>query len=200
MRSSEQILAGLKPPAKLDLPDDLRRRLPDGTDWVSQPPLWAGQPADALSSRSGSNICKGATLHHDGQNDALALSGINGGLAIELSGFSGSFVSIALGFDEAAIASTGRKHLFRLETAFTVTAPLSHFARLNLVHGPNHETVPYEFYGDGPSHMVEWDLHFTDFDVIRAKDIWVDLIFESPADNRIEITDMLLLRHPRAVF
>ena len=45
---------------------------------------------------------------------------------------------------------------------------------------------------------VEFDLAYTRFNETRVEQVWLDLFFESPSMNRVEIRDITLSRHPRA--
>ncbi|MEO1001446.1 MAG: DUF6478 family protein, partial [Pseudomonadota bacterium] len=71
-------------------------------------------------------------------------------------------------------------------------------ARLNLPSGPNTEQVVREIDPADPARMIEFDVFYTQYDPRRAAPGWIDIIFEAPQMNRIEIGDLATLIRPRA--
>ena len=74
--------------------------------------------------------------------------------------------------------------------------PVEMFARLNIRHGPNTEQIVREIGRDDP--VVEFDLAYSDINEKRIGGLWLDLIIDRPAMNRIVFRDVTLARYPRA--
>jgi hypothetical protein len=70
------------------------------------------------------------------------------------------------------------------------------FARLNIRHGPNTEQVVRELATGDP--VAEFDLACTNVNERRIEALWLDLIIDRPAMNRIVFTDVTFARYPRA--
>ncbi len=147
---------------------------------------------------NGTKLSDLVTLHHDGKQDPEALQ-TETGLSLTTSSFDGSFLSLAFGLTPMMIATTRPHHLIRLSTEIMLEPPCPAFGRLTLESGPNREEYPFEIFETAPA-LLEWDLHFTSFDPLQARDIWVDLIFNPGPDTRIDLGEVILLRHPRARF
>ncbi|MEM9012571.1 MAG: DUF6478 family protein [Pseudomonadota bacterium] len=120
------------------------------------------------------------------------------GLRIEALHFKGQYLSLALGLPESYQAGLGKEHLVRLGYELDFDRPLEVFARLNLRHGPNVENVVREIDLRDPARHVEFDVYYTDYEPKRAAGAWIDLIFEAPHMNRIDIRRLSVLRRPRA--
>ncbi len=91
-----------------------------------------------------------------------------------------------------------RKHLIRLAAVIERERPSKIYARLNVKHGPNTEQVLLTLPDDKAETMVEFDLAYSQLNERRAERMWVDLIIESPAMNKITFRDLTLCRYPRA--
>ncbi len=80
--------------------------------------------------------------------------------------------------------------------------PITIYARINLVQGPNTETMlrqlghPAE--GMGARRRAEFDLAYADLANRPIERAWLDLIFEQPHLNAVGINDVLVSHHPRA--
>lgn len=181
--------------------------LPLGTDWVWRPDLWTGRLAmpGLACAATGSPLGEVVHLFHD---CPLAEIGVRQrrnpggrglppfGVDVEVFGFGGSFLSLALDLPEAAAQGVRPRHLIRLETIADCERPLGLFARLNLQQGPNVAQVLRQVSVERGERAVEFDLAPTEG--ARVEKLWLDLIFEAPAMNRIALRDLRLSRHPRA--
>ena len=89
-----------------------------------------------------------------------------------------------------------------LDTVMDAERAITIYARINLVQGPNTETMlrqlghPAE--GRGARRRVEFDLAYADLANRPIERAWLDLIFESPRLNAVTINDVLVSHHPRA--
>jgi Family of unknown function (DUF6478) len=183
------------------------RKLP-GTDWIWRPDVWRGPvavPGIAVSS-SKTPICDGVVLFHDCTAPELVVRQMRNrdpadfaayGLIAEMFGFDGSFLSLAITLPQEAVSGLRLRHVIRLETAIAVERPVEIFARLNIKHGPNVEQILRELPRTGQQ-VAEFDLAYSKFDERRVENMWLDLIFERPAMNRISLRDVMISRRPRA--
>ena len=197
-----------------------------GIDWRWRPAVWQGaleqsgaaRSAGGAAVASGSQICEAVTLFHDCplaeiayrqlRNPAAVFADPRGGapfaLAIEVFGFRGSFLSLALDLPPQAAEGLRRKHVIRLDTVIEAERPVSILARLNIRHGPNVEQVGGQVTGSGAdglgadSSMIEFDLAYSEIHEERVEQMWIDLFVQAPQMNCITLRDMALCRRPRA--
>ena len=189
--------------------------LPAGTDWRWRPGFMAAPVAQRGIARPqpGSRLDDYATIWHDCPELALLLEQFSSpgatdlspfGLRLEVFGFSGSFLSLAIDLPPEALAGLTRRHVLRLEITIAVERPLGIYGRMNIGHGPNVEEIAQKFVEieAGPQHrqVVEFDLAYTEMNDRRLDKIWLDLIFEHPRMSAVEIHELFLSRHLRAEF
>lgn len=183
--------------------------LPPGTDWVWRPGPWLGRMALPGLASTGSGTPCGADvrLFHDCPHHEIGLRQRRnpGGdglppFAMDLSvfGFEGSFLSLVIDLPDAAVQGLGRHHLLRLDARVEAERPSGLFARLNLRHGPNVEQLVRHLPALQGGRVVEFDLADMKWSRKRIEALWLDLILETPAMNRIALRDLMLSRHPRA--
>lgn len=196
------VLKELGPPPRPDIPQADRASVPPRTLWFRRPVPWSGgKIAPTEAAVPGQVLAEKLSLYHDGSETLPAVSQPeSGGLAITAQGFDGSFLSLAFGMTREEVRGIHEHDLIRMTARLTVSPDLRIYARLVLLSGPNREEVPREIPLSGGGGLIEWDLSFTRFDPLRARDVWIDLIFEQPRDATIRIDDVTLLRHPRANF
>lgn len=190
-------------------------RLPGGTDWRWRPDVLAGPiPSRGLARPdSGARFSDAAAIWHDCGERALLLHQQPNPRATDLSpytlllevfGFTGSFLSLAIDLPIDALAGLTAHHVIRMETAMMVERPMRIFARLNIGHGPNTEEITQvlgEMQPGVPSEQVlEFDLAKSQMNEKRLGNIWLDLIFERPSMNAVQIRELYLSRHLRAQF
>lgn len=183
--------------------------MPVGTDWYWRPALWQLPLAQAVLSgiadraRIGDEV---AVFHDDPQGD-ITLSQVGTtdagtaapfGISLDLARFAGSFVSLAIDLPPGARLGLRKRHILRAGIGVTCLNPCAMFARLNIRHGPNIARIAQTIAPDRP--VAEFDLATTDLDERRADLLWLDLIAERPAVNRISIADVTLARFPRGEF
>ena len=185
---------------------------PVGTDWSWRPDLWRGPLARPgfASARRKAALDQQVTLFHDCPRSEISARQIrNGqerdlapfGLAIEVFGFEGTFLSLSVELPaEASSQDYTRQHLLRLDTLLESERPARVFARLNIQHGPNAEQVLRQMNLDSASIAVDFDIAHLPINERRIEKIWLDLIIENPCMNRIVVRDLTLCRHHRADF
>lgn len=189
--------------------------LPPGTDWHWRPCLLRGRisPQAVAAPANGQRLGEDAALWHDCAHRALILrqsvgsgsggaEGASHALQIEMMGFSGSFLSLALDLPGDALEGLGPDRILQLDTVMDAERPITIYARINLVQGPNTETMlrqlGHPVDGQGARRRAEFDLAYAGLANRPVERAWLDLIFESPRMNAVRIRDCVLSRHPRA--
>ena len=182
---------------------------PGGTLWAWRPDLWRAELAERgiASPPTRTQIGPEVELFHDCPRSEITLRQVRNlreedlapyGLQLEVYGFSGSFLSLAVGMPPEAVAGMQRRHLIRMAAIIEMEKPLELFARLNVRHGPNTEQVVLEVPARGGEVVVEFDLAYSQVNDKRIERMWLDLIFEGPEMNQIIIRDLNFCRYPRA--
>lgn len=189
--------------------------LPIGTDWRWRPGFMSSliRPGGIVAPENGERLGLEAAVWHDCREKALILEQILNlrstdlapfGLRMEIFGFSGGFLSVSVHLPEAALDGLSRNHILRVETGLSVERPMNVYARLNVSNGPNTDQITHHIPGlsvDGRSHTItEFDLAYTEINEKRLEKIWIDLIFEAPFMNALEVRELFVSRHMRAEF
>ncbi|MEJ6404191.1 DUF6478 family protein [Yoonia sp. 2307UL14-13] len=182
---------------------------PAGTDWAWRPQLWRGALpergiAPALNKqRLGPDL----GVFHDCPANEISLRQVRNtrdddlaafGVTVEVFQFDGSFLSLVLDLPQGACTGLQRRHLIRLTTALDRERPIRLYTRLNVKHGPNTEQILLSLPETTDEGHVEFDLAYSQLNEKRAEKMWIDLIFENPAMNRITLRDLNICRFPRA--
>lgn len=193
-------------PRLLEAPE-IRRPL--GTDWAWRPPLWTAPVSQPVLAQTGRAALDGmTTVFHDcrlcetGARQVRNLRGDGApfGLQLDVFGFGGTFLSVAIELPPEAVRGLKLRHLIVLRARLETERPLRVFARLNVRHGPNTEQLVCEMPLHLDEAMAEFDLTSTRMNEARAEKMWVDLIFEEPQMNQIVLRDLTVVRRPRAEF
>lgn len=182
---------------------------PKGTDWVWRPELWRSPlPSRGRAAlQNGENVGSGLTFFHDCDDSELTFRQMRNtrtsdlspyGLRLDVFSFPGSFLSLVIDLPTEVNNGLQRNHLIRLNTVLQIERPLEIFARLNIKHGPNTEKIVRELPLHETDIWVEFDLAYTKLNEKRVEQLWVDLIFEGPAMNEIQVKDLTFSRSPRA--
>ncbi|WP_295042233.1 DUF6478 family protein [uncultured Paracoccus sp.] len=187
--------------------------LPPGTEWHWRPRLLCGQisPQVAVSPATGHPLGEDAALWHDCPNRALILrqsprprpgQAACYALQIEMMGKSCGFLSLALDLPRDALAGLGSDRVLRLDSVMDAERPITIYARINLVQGPNTETMLRQLgdpvQGTGARRCAEFDLAYADLANRPVERAWLDLIFEAPHLNAVGISDLLVSHRARA--
>lgn len=179
-------------------------------DWLWRPDLWTRPclSGPVPVEGTGQALVPGVSLFHDATAASATIAqtatpdaDAPHGLAMDVGAFDGSFLSLALDLPAGGIAGISRRHL--LGVSFRLDAPPAAkvFARFNLRHGPNTETLLRELpetreaTGRIP---VEFDLAYIEMNERRVTAAWIDVIFQQPAQTGFRIDDLVLYRRPRA--
>lgn len=194
----------------LGVPDD---NLPSGTDWHWRPRLLRSRlhhPAIA-APESGHRLGEDAVLWHDCLHRALILrQSIRPqpgqvachAMQIEVMGFSGSFLSLALDLPAEALGSLNPDRILQVDTVMDTERPITIYARINMVQGPNTASLLCRLgdpmAGQGTHRRAEFDLAYADLAHRPIERAWLDLILEQPRMNAIVLGDALISHRARA--
>lgn len=184
-------------------------QMPLGTDWSWRPDLWRGALPElgAVASGDRTALGDGVALYHDCPLGEVVVRQIRNdksedrapyGLAVDVFGFKGSFLSLALNLPEAAMQGLKARHLVRAEMLIDCEGPLKAYARLNIKHGPNLAQPVSALPEQGRDKLAEFDLAYADLNDKRIERAWVDVLLNDVAMTRIVIRDVVVSRRPRA--
>ena len=182
---------------------------PPGTDWAWRPKPWRapldpGGLAPALSKMELSNEL---VIFHDCKQAEISLRQVRNMREIDLSPyaidlevchFEGSYLSLVVEIPQDSCEGLRKRHLIRLAALIERERPTTIYARLNVKNGPNTEQILLTLPDEASETMVEFDLAYSGLNERRAERMWVDLMIEDPAMNRISFRDLTLCRYPRA--
>ena len=182
---------------------------PAAADWAHRPATWRepAEPMGLVAPASGAALGDGLTLFHDSATSEITVkqrrqTGTSDlapfGLEIDVLGFGGSFLSLAVALPPEAAEGLRRNHIVSARLEMEVEHPLEIFARLNMRHGPNLEQMVREAPQEGGTALVEFDLGTSKVNDKRITDVWLDVIFDDPSYNRVCLRDLTLSRRPRA--
>lgn len=183
-----------------------------GADWQWRPRMLIGQitPQAVVSPGNGHRLGEDAALWHDCPNRALIVrqsarprpgQAARYALGIEMMGMSCGFLSLALDLPDDALAGLDAERVLQLDTVMDAERPITLYARINLVQGPNTESMlrqlgrPVE---GQDTRRIEFDLAYADLAHRPIERAWLDLIFESPRLNAVGINDVLVSHRARA--
>lgn len=184
-------------------------QMPLGTDWVWRPDLWRGAlcEAGAVAATDRTALGEGVALYHDCPLGEIVVRQVRNdkpedrapyGLAIEVFGFKGRFLSLALNLPAAAVEGLKSRHLVRAEMVIDCDSTVKAFTRLNIKNGPNVAQPVSAMPETGRDRVAEFDLAYADLNDRRIERAWLDLILNDAAMTRIVIRDLVVSRRPRA--
>ncbi len=184
-------------------------QMPLGTDWSWRPDLWRGAlpESGAVASADRTALGEGVALYHDCPLGEVVVRQVRNdraedrapyGLAIDVFGFKGSFLSLAMTLPDEAVHGLKARHLVRAEMVIDSDGPVRAYARLNIKHGPNLAQPVSALPSEGRDKMAEFDLGYADLNDKRIERAWLDLILNDAAMTRIVIRDVVISRRPRA--
>lgn len=202
-RSADAPMSELGPKAMIEAPGD--------SDWRWRPEGWRckSDPAGITGAESGAEFASGISVFHDCKTSELTLRQVRNhdgadlarfGIALDVRRFDGTFLSLALDLPQEALSGLSRRHLIGVAAHFCMEKPIEIFARLNIRHGPNTEQLVRKIPADISQTCVEFDLAYCELNERRLEKAWLDLIFEGPEMNEVEIRDLTMYRRPRAEF
>lgn len=186
-------------------------RKPQRADWAFRPEIWSGpiSPHGALATGNQTKFGGASTLFHDCPLSELTLRQVRNnrqndlapfGLRLDVFGFTGSFLSLALDLPQDGLKGLRRNHILRLDTDIEAEKPIVIFARLNIKCGPNTEQIVRELHIVNAPTAIEFDLANAGINETRLDRAWLELIFDRPSMTGIFLRDVTLTRRPRAEF
>ncbi len=182
---------------------------PLGTDWSWRPDLWRTplRRKGIASAPRRAQMDGQVILFHDCSQVEIGLQQIRNrrdkdlapfSLAVEVFDFQGSFLSLSIDLPTDAASDLSRQHLMRVDTMVECERSTVVFARLNIQHGPNTEQVLRELDLSTPAVTVDFDLAHLNVNERRIEKLWLDLIIDQPAMNRVVFRDLTFCRYHRA--
>jgi hypothetical protein len=184
-------------------------RQPLGTDWAWRADAWRGPlpVPGTVSATERTQISDDLALYHDCPLGEVVVRQLRNrdvadrapfGLALEVFGFRGSFLSLATNLPEGAVHGLKTRHLVRVDAVIEADSPVTGFARLNIKHGPNLAQLVSALPQDGRERLAEFDLAYGNIDETRIERAWLDLIFNDVAMACVTLRDLVVSRRPRA--
>ena len=157
--------------------------MPLGTDWVWRPDAWRGPLPEpgAIAATDRTALGDDLALYHDCPLGEVVVRQLRNdhegdraawGLAVDVFGFRGSFLSLALNLPEAAVAGLNSRHLVRVDLVMDSDRPVKAYARLNIKHGPNLAQPVTGLPPDGREKVVEFDLAYAGIHEKRIERAW----------------------------
>lgn len=183
--------------------------MPLGTDWAWRPDPWRGALPEpgAVAATERTAIAEGLALYHDCPLGEVVARQVRNqseadrapyGLAVDVFGFRGSFLSLALNLPEAGVTGLKSRHLVRAEFVIDSDRPVRAYVRLNIKHGPNLSQPVSALPSEGREKVAEFDLAYADLNDRRIERAWADLIINDAEMTRVQIRDVVISRRPRA--
>jgi hypothetical protein len=183
--------------------------MPLGTDWVWRPDPWRGRLPDpgAIAAGERTALADNLALYHDCPLGEITARQVRNqteadrapyGLALDVLGFRGSFLSLALNLPEDGVTGLKSRHLIRVEVVIDSDRPVRAFVRLNIKHGPNLSQPVSNLTAEGREKVAEFDLAYADLNDARIERAWVDLILNDVEMVSVHLRDVVLSRRPRA--
>lgn len=182
---------------------------PDQCDWAMRPEPWCRpmRPRGHVGAASPTRLPGGLTLFHDARDPQVCLrqdpaparpGGAPFGLVLEAYRFDGSFLSLVLDLPPEALEGLTLDHVVTARLVVDREQPVEFYARLNVQHGPNVETMVRQIELRDGAGCAEFDLAYTRINARKIEKAWLDLILEGPEMTRTALWDLTLLRAPRA--
>lgn len=182
---------------------------PPGTDWSWRPEIWRAPFAGGgiAPAKPKDKITNEVVIFHDCKRAEISLRQSRNkrdidlsaySLAVEVFHFDGSYLSLVIEIPSSSCEGLRKKHLIRLDAIIEKERPTKIYARLNIKHGPNTEQVLLTLPDAHDETSVEFDLAYSHLNEKRAERMWLDLMIEDPAMNKICIRDLTFSRHPRS--
>ena len=182
---------------------------PPGTDWAWRPKPWRAPvtPLGIAPALSKMEMTNELVIFHDCNQAEVSLRQVRNerdtdlapyGIDLQAFHFEGSYLSLVVEIPEESCRGLRKRHLIRLAAVIESDSPTPIHARLNVKNGPNTEQVLLTLPDDAPETMVEFDLAYSGLNEKRAERMWIDLMIERPAMNKVTIRDLTLCRYPRA--
>jgi hypothetical protein len=180
-----------------------------GAEWAWRPQLWrfAIRPQGYAGLLSPCEMGDETSLHHDCQRSEVTARQIRNiqpddlcpfGLRLDVLGFEGSYLSLIINLPDDAAQSLKLRHLLQVDASILVESPLDILVRLNVRHGPNTDQLVLQMPKDTAEKSVEFDLAYSNINESRIEQAWVEIFFQAPHMNQIDLRDVTISRRSRA--
>ena len=186
-----------------------RIRSPHTSDWAWRPSVWrAGLKRPGIAgAETMAKLGDDVSVFHDCSRSELTLRQIRNhreedlapyGLQMDVFRFDGSFLSIVLDLPAQAMEGLNRTHIIQIDCLVDLERPIEIFARLNIKNGPNTEQIVCELPTGENRAVVEFDLAYSNLNERRVEKAWLDMIFEGPEMNQVNLRDLTMSRRVRS--
>ncbi len=172
---------------------------PEDAAWSWRPePFAAGmEPAGLAGVASGTALGPDLRVFHDCPLAQISVRwSREAGLGLDILDFEGSFVSLM--FDLPAGSTCTSEDMVRVDLRLETESPTPVFARLNLRQGPSVHRLVRLLDMRHAVARAEFDLAATALGAAGADQVWLDLMPERPALNRLDLGDLIVSRRRRA--
>ena len=166
---------------------------------MSSEPLWRilsgleGLASQDLSLTSGSELTPGVRLFHDGRDIRCVFKD---GLTLELTAFSGSYVSLAMEIPTAQAEKMREGHLLEVTFRADASHPTLADIRVNFERAEGLAQVGVNRVLSHGGYRCLLDLAHTEIGEVSA--VWVDLILRRPWDRMVKLRDLTIALCPRS--
>lgn len=178
-------------------------------DWIWRPDIWRYPMAQRglAVAPTGTTLDDQISLFHDCPHGDLTLRQMRNtdpealapyALRLEVFGFKGSFLSVAINLPDTAIAGLSKTHVVHLDTQIELERAVYCVARLNVRNGPNTEQLTETISTEKERSVVAFDLAYSGLKNKPVDHAWIDVIFESPGMNQVILRDLTVARSARA--
>ena len=180
--------------------------VPQGLDLSLRVPFWQTEalPGAWSCPGNGTYLAAGMTLFHDcplaeiGLRQAAQATAAPFGLELDVFGFEGTYLSIAVDLPAHCATGLTTDHILQVDTQNRRDPERAILVRLNIQAGPNTVQMLRTLSGEGETGSVEFDLAYSEIGDSPAEKLWLDILFENPAYSRAKIADMWVTRRRRA--
>lgn len=144
------------------------------------------------------------TLFHDcPRNEIIVRQRAGTGLALfmpqfEVFAFEGSFLSLAIALPPRMLSGLQARHVIGLQSQIDPMPGGDVFCRLSIEQDAQTLQIDPDVVRDGHMLSADFDLAFSALRDAPITQMWIDLIFASPAFAKFTLSELCMTRRPRA--
>lgn len=117
--------------------------------------------------------------------------------------FDGGYLSLVVDLPSEVQNGLCNTHIIGFSGAVDFKNPVDIFIRLNIKNGPNTHQITQKITPLPPifsdrRFIAEFDLAYVNVNFHRLQSLWVDIVFETPQMNQIQLKDTVFTRYERA--
>lgn len=147
--------------------------------------------AEPESLASGTRLCHGVDLYHDGDAGGIGhATGPDGRPTLDCEAFNGSYLSLVAAVPPELAARFKPGQVLRLELVAEPSRPLVTYLRFNVESPDGHETFHETLITHQGARKADFDLDGIRLPFDGRFRGWIDIIFAQPADSRIALAEL----------